>query len=265
MIELPIRRGSAGKSMMMLILSKILRQYKGYIAGGYARWALSPRKDPVPPSDIDIFSPSNLYTSGIQASLIHQGWVIREKTVYATQMIHPFYHTPLHLVWMEYGDPYSVLNKFDLGICRAAIVGSTGWAFEDFEEEEKKGEISVKKVSNRSILGRIAKYQNRGYKISLEEMIKVRDGLESTGEKEERNDPLMLAQNLLPFPVPYSRRRFPQPYLVVNDIVGTTSEPTETNSISSSTIFGQVAERCRYVEASTMNESDAFLYGYPGV
>lgn len=171
--QIPPKRGNAARSQGMFLLTRLLNRCNGFIAGGYARWALSPHKDSAPPNDIDIFFEREKDFFHLED--IFEGMRMR-RSYSSNNAVSYSWHLfplPLHLVRINYGTPENILNSFDFGICQAALIGNEGFALPSFLEEEERKELRIKTLSPLS-MDRVNKYIGRGYWISYGERAKVK-------------------------------------------------------------------------------------------
>lgn len=183
------KRGNASREQGIFILSRILRRYHAFIAGGYARWVLSPHKDCAPPGDIDIYFEREEDQYGMEMALDRMGARREYSTANAIAFSHHFFPLPLHLVRVNYGTPENILNSFDFGVCQAALIGNEGYVFPSFLEEEERRELRIKTINGTS-LNRVMRYVSRGYWISKEERKKAKAKLHPSylPVKEDKNE-----------------------------------------------------------------------------
>jgi hypothetical protein len=162
-MKCPILRGGGGSSREMYTLQHLVNQHRGFIAGGYARWALSPVQEPARPSDIDCYFRD---LDGMQAfshAITRSGWKIIRSTGFAIKFNKAYFDLPLHAVCVT-GTPGFIVESMDFGICQAVLDHCEGRATDSFMEEEKKKEIRIKHPHNLQLtIQRIMKYQERGY------------------------------------------------------------------------------------------------------
>jgi hypothetical protein len=180
LIKVPIRRGGPGQSKRMFLMFKLLRKYGGYIAGGYARWMVSPRESPVLPEDLDVYgkSSSGIMSMADMASAYYMNMISSGENLYNSNRIWTYQDSMgklpnIQFIGLQSGAPEYVLETFDLGICQAAVTPEGGFVGEGFMEEERNLEIKVKNISP-SMHERIFKYINKGYMISPEEIVRVK-------------------------------------------------------------------------------------------
>ena len=174
-MKVPILRGGGGSSRELYTLQHLVTQYRGFIAGGYARWALSPLRDPARPSDIDCYFRD---LDGMQAfsyALGRSGWRVVGNSAFAVKFTRAYFDLPVHAVCVV-GTPGYILDSMDLGICQAVLDHCEGRATYSFEDEERAKVLRIVKPHNLELtVKRIMKYQSRGYTIDDEEMDKLFD------------------------------------------------------------------------------------------
>lgn len=157
----------------------LVEAHGGFIAGGYARYCLSPVPKPVPPSDVDVFCKEEGAHDKLIKALEGFGAKIKIQTVNATTIIPPPDWVACPTIQIinpavMCGDPWSIISRFDFTIAIAALIGKDqGIVHNNFEEDEYKGALVVNyiqcPVGN---LRRAMKYIKRGYKLSVREMIR---------------------------------------------------------------------------------------------
>lgn len=174
-MKVPILRGGGGSSRELYTLQHLVTQNRGFIAGGYARWALSPLHDPARPSDIDCYFRD---LDGMQAfsyALGRSGWHVTGNSAFAVRFTRAYFDLPVHAVCVV-GTPGYILSSMDLGICQAVLDHCEGRATYSFEDEERAKVLKIVKPHNLELtIKRIMKYQSRGYTIDDEEMDKLFD------------------------------------------------------------------------------------------
>ena len=170
LLKYPILRGGGGSSREMFTLQHLVTQYRGFIAGGYARWAMSPLQKPAPPSDIDCYFRD---LDGMQAfsyAITRTGWHMVRSSGFAVKFTKAYFDLPLHAVCVT-GTPGFIVEGMDLGICQAIIDHCEGRATYSYMEEESRKVLKVKKPHNLLLtLKRIEKYKGRGYSFAEEEL-----------------------------------------------------------------------------------------------
>jgi hypothetical protein len=125
----------------------------GFIAGGYARYCASPKHDPYPAGDLDIFP---LRKEGcfepVRDKFLALGFTLYKENdvsysfkkapegweeVPSIQLIKPADEARM----LTYGSPEEILNNFDFSVTRAAILSATEPA--DYQEHPLSGVESL--------------------------------------------------------------------------------------------------------------------------
>jgi hypothetical protein len=170
LVKCPILRGGGGSSRELFTLQHLVTQHRGFIAGGYARWAMSPLQSPAPPSDIDCYFRD---LDGMQAfsyAITRSGWRIVRSNAFAVKFTKAYFDLPLHAVCVT-GTPGFIVEGMDFGICQAIIDHCEGRATYSYMEEESRKVLKVKKPHNLLLtLKRVEKYKGRGYSFAEEEL-----------------------------------------------------------------------------------------------
>ena len=157
-VTLPIRRG-------FLEIKEVFRfaiRHDLIICGGYARYCCSPKRNPIPSMDIDLFPRTKEGYETAKAELSNEESefhlnIYKENDVSISYELpkrssHIFYYSPaLQLIKpMEKfsivtpGDTYTILNNFDFTVTRVAIISNVQCiADEHFEADEKKNTAKV--------------------------------------------------------------------------------------------------------------------------
>jgi hypothetical protein len=190
-IEIPICRGL---NFDVRKLIKLAKQYNAIIAGGYARYMGSQVKEPVTPTDIDIFTRTEesceqiclaLYELGYEVKLENSTFINFSKedpmagmfgmNPYPVQVIKPNDGRNLARRIITTGDATELISQFDFSIIRAAVLNEdTLLVDEDFLRHEKESKIVIKYIKDSYYtLRRIIKYGLRGYAIEDTELIKI--------------------------------------------------------------------------------------------
>lgn len=170
LVKFPILRGGGGSSREMYTLQHLVTQYRGFIAGGYARWAMSPLQSPAPPSDIDCYFRD---LDGMQAfsyAIARSGWRINRSSAFAVKFMKPYFDLPCHAVCVT-GTPGFIVESMDFGICQAVIDHCEGRATYSYMDEESRRVLKIKNPTNLLLtLKRIEKYKGRGYTFAEEDL-----------------------------------------------------------------------------------------------
>jgi hypothetical protein len=183
-VLVPVRRGI--EEMSPLINAALA--YGAHIAGGAARWMVSPVANPVPTADIDIFPPDQSVFEALEATLMHMGYEKYRggRADMALTFMHPGLKSPTRFVQLVVPRKEKHMNtaatnveellaSLDFTVSRAVIV-STGYALVDvdFERDERLRLLRVRHiVCPISSVRRIAKYTTKGYRCRMLEIIKL--------------------------------------------------------------------------------------------
>jgi len=166
----------------------------GFVCGGFARYALSPVKNPAPASDIDVYPYSqNSYLELESKCKLHYGEFRETPRTLTFEKAGPDNRTiqlikPLHEYTM--GIPEEVLKYFDFSVCRAAIwkEGSKlrHIADPDFEQHEIEKQLVIRNIAcPLGVFRRIVKYTRKKYRIKTPEMFKVLVAWESMSPEQK--------------------------------------------------------------------------------
>lgn len=145
-----------------------------FVAGGAARFAASPNDKPARYSDVDLFAPNADCVAKMHAKLLTIAYLKSE-----TPLSYLFAYmsggvTHFNLIREFCGTPETVIEKFDFSVARAVIVGDKVLVDPDFEQDEQDRKLRVKfVVCPISTMYRAAKYQAKGYKFPLREMLRL--------------------------------------------------------------------------------------------
>lgn len=158
----------------------------GVIAGGYARYCLSPKKNPVPAGDVDVFpiKPESyealVEKIGAKFNKAYENDVSmgfrrsnsRGLTACPTiQVIKPRSEGRLQTT----GSIEHIIRNFDFTVVRAALVDQKmGLVDKDFEEDEVHMKLHIKNIH--CPIGtskRVARYVQKGYSIREFEILKL--------------------------------------------------------------------------------------------
>lgn len=181
-----VKRGLTEIRKLLLIVSAC----DGFVAGGYARYCLSPVPKPVQPGDVDIFCKEEGAYGKIIQALKDQGATVKIQTVNATTMNPPSDWVACPMIQIinpavMCGDPWSIISRFDFTIAIAALLGNIqGIAHKNFEEDEYAGRLIVNYIQcpiGNSV--RLHKYLKKGYKVSIKELVKFFLDWESKSEE----------------------------------------------------------------------------------
>lgn len=178
MVDVEVKR----KALVEDILRNICLD-EAFICGGFARVACSPKSNPFPSKDIDIYLLDNTNFDKIVARIEKAMYVkVKENDVsyvfeYALDardthlqlnLIKPIHTGHLH----TFGDLDTILSNFDFTIARIGIYLKNGEIYaradEDFMEDENNGILNIKNIHCPiAEITRIMKYQMKGYRCPL--------------------------------------------------------------------------------------------------
>lgn len=188
--------------------------YDAVIAGGYARWCISPHTKPLPPSDIDIFCFTEKQYTVIQSYLhrnfLYTGSTLNAdnfkyiKSVFAVNILEgnanmldfsekPIANysstLPIQLVYPRHTirNVHDLFLDFDLYNAQAALLGHTRAACtEAFLGAEVEQRIMIQHVRNPLLqMKRLMKYKSKGYTLYTDDVIRVFD-VYASGNDETR-------------------------------------------------------------------------------
>jgi hypothetical protein len=178
MIDVEVKRVALVESIL-----KDICKDEAFICGGFARVTCSPKANPIPSKDIDIYLLDEANFDKIVSRIEKAMYVkVKENDVsyvfeYALDsrdthlqlnLIKPIHTGHLH----TFGDLDTILENFDFTIARIGIWldGETikARADEDFIEDENNGILNIKNIHCPiAEIPRIAKYQSKGYRCPL--------------------------------------------------------------------------------------------------
>lgn len=185
-MTIPIVRDFAKVERLFEIVSK---DNLGYIAGGFGRWAASPRLEPSPIRDVDVF------TSGIESYKKLRKLLTYEEKLHVKHEsdISITFRTDNNEIWKDcpminlikplkknklltYGATLEeVLENFDFSICKVGLISETEClACDDFLHDEKKKKLRIMKMESPvACINRLCKYAAKGYKVSIPDIMMV--------------------------------------------------------------------------------------------
>lgn len=166
----------------------------GYVAGGYARYCLSPAPKPFQPNDVDVFCKNEGAYQLIVDEIVRRGGAIKFKTDNATTIVPPKEWVACPMIQVINptvmgGEPWDLISTWDFTVASAALTfGKQGITHLDFVKDELAGRLVINKIQCPiGTMKRVLKYYKKGYKFSSQELLKfykVWDGL-ATDRKEE--------------------------------------------------------------------------------
>jgi len=159
-------------------LMEMLSDHGCHVAGGYARWACSPRNDSPLPSDIDVICPSKEAFEGAKADAIIAGAVARKDTDFSFTF--RGYHCPLKIQLLKTylgRDLREAMSSIDFTVCRVALLNQhAALADRDFLSDERNSCLQVVAIEEQSVVNtfcRMLRYARKGYDISQADIIRV--------------------------------------------------------------------------------------------
>ncbi len=174
-------------------LLTIVRMSGGFVAGGYARYCVSPLPRPALPSDVDVFCTASIAYDSIVERLVEAGATIKITTVNATTIIPPkeWVSCPtIQIIKPEVmvGDPWSIISKFDFTIAIAALQGGDfAMVHPSFMVDEHNQRLVVQHIQCPvGQMRRAMKYCKKGYKFPVKQMLKLYDDWDTkTAQRKE--------------------------------------------------------------------------------
>jgi len=147
-----------------------------FIAGGAARFAASTNESPAHYSDVDIFATDQ---DAVTAMYLKLRGIAELKS--ETPMSYLFITknsenqtNRFNLIRQFCGTLDAVIEEFDFSVARAGIVGNEVLVDPQFETDEKEKRLRIQHIHCPvSTMFRAAKYQAKGYKFPLVEMLKL--------------------------------------------------------------------------------------------
>ena len=167
-----------------------LLSHNCFICGGYARYCMSSRRDPIPAKDIDIYTGNNENFHKLHTHFCNnENLTIRHENQISITYNRPTttkfaYHPEIQIIKpLEKGrivtlfdnDIIKVLNSFDFTIIRTALIGPySGIVDADFDHDEEKKIIRIKNIHCPvSSTLRCMKYSKKGYYLPPTETLKL--------------------------------------------------------------------------------------------
>jgi hypothetical protein len=173
-----VRRGVFEATPLWDFIEELKLSGKVFIAGGYARWAVSPNTSPALAKDVDIYATKTTHIETLIDGLKLKGLVGRMSP---TSIIWPTQDTPfsglpvLNTISGIAGTPEKVIKGFDFSVCRVALKSSQeAIADSNFDQDEQQRVIRIKDITNiQGTVTRILYYLDKGYKINPAEFHKL--------------------------------------------------------------------------------------------
>lgn len=171
-------------------IENLLRKFQiaeifSYIAGGYARWMISPKSRPPSPGDIDFYFQDFSSFSKAKQLLTDEGCLLQKEShnalTFAPYNIGVGNRVQLiKTVGDRYGDIFEILNHFDLSVCQAAVTIDSetnhmqGYGSRKFFDTEGDDRLRIIKIGNpMSTMIRCMKYARHGYSIGPKQLVKI--------------------------------------------------------------------------------------------
>ncbi len=193
-LKIPVVRDFAKIERLFKIVSE---NNLGYIAGGFVRFAASPKKEPSPYRDVDIFTRGlDQYKQLVRILKYEEHLNVKIETemsiTFKTDNNEVFKDCPMiNLVkpinknkLLTYGDTLeTVLDNFDFSICRIGLISSTEClAWDSFLFDEKNKNITILKMESPiAIIARLCKYAEKGYKVNIPSIVTIFQEWEKRG------------------------------------------------------------------------------------
>jgi hypothetical protein len=159
-------------------LIKALTPHDCYIAGGYARWACSPRSDTPLPTDIDVVCPSKEQFKAAKKTVLTDGGEKLRDTKFSFTF--SGYDSPLKIQLLKtfHGDTLEeALSEIDFSVCRVALITTyDGIADRNFLKDERASRLRVMAIEKQSVVNtfcRLLRYARKGYDISQTDITRV--------------------------------------------------------------------------------------------
>jgi hypothetical protein len=168
-------------------LFAILHGTGGVIAGGYARFCASPRRDPLPFGDVDVFCRDEASVARVRAVLDARGFVLERETAISWNY-HPkrrwFRRSipPLQVIKPKRegkidttGDLREIIANFDFSVVAAGLISPERALVDEMFEADEEAKRLRYRFIHCPVGGvlRVAKYVAKGYEISASEAMKL--------------------------------------------------------------------------------------------
>jgi hypothetical protein len=182
-IDLPILRGITEIRDIL----RIITANNSVICGGYARYCCSPRQEPVPAQDVDVFPRTDDAYEKNKIAFLALGYTIAHENQNALSLANPkdglYAFTP-HIqiikpvkegAILTVGTLEEILDNFDFTITRVGIINENFVkADEEFIEHEKHRLLILKNIHCPvSSMLRAMKYSRKGYFLRPNQAIKL--------------------------------------------------------------------------------------------
>jgi len=190
--EIPIRRGFTEIQKLF----EIITPFNCHICGGYARYCLSPQRNPSPTSDVDIYAENQDAFDNVLKKFIELDFNTLHTNDVSTVFMpsgDDFLACPkINLIVPReefrvrtQGSIEEVLNNFDFTVCRAAVkTNTTGIVDEDFIDHEMKQKLVIKNIHCPvSSAMRFMKYYKKGYFTRPMQVLKLFQDWDARGQE----------------------------------------------------------------------------------
>jgi hypothetical protein len=181
-VKLPILRG-INEIEKLLEICNFTTANKAFILGGYVRWMCSPKENPVPAGDIDIYCENPTIFELLKTTLLGKNLVIKNDNPMAlTFELSELAPVPIQLIKpinqgaiVAMGDIQTILSHFDFTVIRIGILDSqTALADADFLYDEQNNLLRLKNIHCPiSSTLRCMKYAKKGYFLRPVECLKL--------------------------------------------------------------------------------------------
>lgn len=192
----------------ILDILQLLEGRNAYIAGGYARWCVSPRVDSPLPSDIDIFVPDFDTLVAIEKDLVREGFGLLESSALSKTWVDANTHRPrpdgfpINTIQpkifegrtLDTRDKYTLLDSFPFSVTRALIISADTIIIDsDLIAHENSKMVVLEGTSNpdpASAILHAFKYVRKGYGV-----IGVADTIRAVAKQDAKTVPTTLGSN----------------------------------------------------------------------
>lgn len=183
MKRLRVRRGH---DVIATVFDAFLIPRKSWIAGGFARWAMSRAEKPVEAGDLDIFC-QDQETFYMIHERIGKLLKVRNDNPACLSFLKSKEDNLKHLPSVQLIKPRNegsvvtmgtieeIFENFDFTVTRAALYCKTkGYADDNFKEDEERKRLRILNIHCPiSSTFRIMKYNRKGYTVSIREVVKL--------------------------------------------------------------------------------------------
>lgn len=198
--EIPIKRVATDVHRIEPILSQYNTEGELTICGGYVRWAVSEDAVPIDYSDIDIFCSDMSIFGKVTTQL---------EDILGKYKVTPFTHSfgNVQLIRPPREDTVlplrihqhvcNLLDWFDMSIAKGALKShDVAIVHTDLIDDDRNKEIHLHRVTCPvSTFRRVVKYMNKGYKMSVTEMVRLFASWEDMDQAYKNNAYSLLLDN----------------------------------------------------------------------